>query len=118
MCPLSVTLQNYLIFVHKFVAIRPMIANSQTLEESSLLGCGIVSKRRLTPFLHGSTSQKTAFFIVTAVKTSNLLYSQTLTGNFILAFFCASLTTVWLTHVERGMMSPMTSEVAFTRNGN
>jgi hypothetical protein len=29
-------------------------------------------KRRLTPFLHGATSQKTAFFIVTAVKTSNL----------------------------------------------
>jgi hypothetical protein len=29
-------------------------------------------KRRLTPFLHGAASQKTAFFIVTAVKTSNL----------------------------------------------
>jgi hypothetical protein len=26
----------------------------------------------LTPLLHGATSQKTAFFIVTAVKTSNL----------------------------------------------
>jgi hypothetical protein len=25
-----------------------------------------------TPLLHGATSQKTAFFIVTAVKTSNL----------------------------------------------
>jgi hypothetical protein len=29
-------------------------------------------RRRLTPLLHGATSQKTAFFIVTAVKTSNL----------------------------------------------
>jgi hypothetical protein len=29
-------------------------------------------KRRLTKYLHGATSQKTAFFIVTAVKTSNL----------------------------------------------
>jgi hypothetical protein len=29
-------------------------------------------KRWLTQFLHGATSQKTAFFIVTAVKTSNL----------------------------------------------
>jgi hypothetical protein len=29
-------------------------------------------KRRFTQYLHGATSQKTAFFIVTAVKTSNL----------------------------------------------
>jgi hypothetical protein len=29
-------------------------------------------KRRFTQDLHGSTTQKTAFFIVTAVKTSNL----------------------------------------------
>jgi hypothetical protein len=29
-------------------------------------------KRRFTEDLHGSTSQKTAFFVVTAVKTSNL----------------------------------------------
>jgi hypothetical protein len=29
-------------------------------------------KRRLTQYLHGPTSQKTAFFIVTAVETSNL----------------------------------------------
>jgi chemotaxis methyl-accepting protein methylase len=29
-------------------------------------------KRRLTQFLQGVTSQKTAFFIVTAMKTSNL----------------------------------------------
>jgi hypothetical protein len=29
-------------------------------------------KRRFTQDLHGATSQKTAFFIVTAVKTSNL----------------------------------------------
>jgi hypothetical protein len=33
-------------------------------------------KRRLTPHLHGATSKKTAFFIVTAVKTSNLTYSS------------------------------------------
>jgi hypothetical protein len=31
-------------------------------------------KRRLTQYLHGATSQNTAFFIVTAVKTSNLTY--------------------------------------------
>jgi hypothetical protein len=31
-------------------------------------------KRRLTPYLHGATSQKTAFFVVTAVKTSNLTF--------------------------------------------
>jgi hypothetical protein len=31
-------------------------------------------KRRLTPHLHGATSQKTALFIVTAVKTSNLTH--------------------------------------------
>jgi hypothetical protein len=30
-------------------------------------------KRRFTQDLYGATSQKTAFFIVTAVKTSNLL---------------------------------------------
>jgi hypothetical protein len=32
------------------------------------------SESRLTPHLHGATSQKTAFFIVTTVKTSNLTY--------------------------------------------
>jgi hypothetical protein len=32
-------------------------------------------KRRFTQDLHGVTSQKTAFFIVTAVKTSNLTWS-------------------------------------------
>jgi hypothetical protein len=46
------------------------------VEESSLLGCGVLTdvseERRLTPLLHGATSQKTAFFIVTTVKTSNL----------------------------------------------
>jgi hypothetical protein len=31
-------------------------------------------KHRLTPLLHGATSQKTAFFIVTAVKTWNLTF--------------------------------------------
>jgi hypothetical protein len=34
----------------------------------------IALKRRLTQYLHGLTSQKTAFFIVTAVKISNLTY--------------------------------------------
>jgi hypothetical protein len=38
-------------------------------------------KRRLTLYLHGATSQKTAFFIVTAVKTSNLTYSVTTRNN-------------------------------------
>jgi predicted small secreted protein len=32
----------------------------------------VAPKRRLTPHLHSATSQKTALFIVTAVKTSNL----------------------------------------------
>jgi hypothetical protein len=36
------------------------------------LVCTDVTKRRFTQDLHGATSQKTPFFIVTAVKTSNL----------------------------------------------
>jgi hypothetical protein len=41
-------------------------------------------KRRLTKYLHGTTSQKTAFFIVTAMKTSNLtiFYVITTLGGF------------------------------------
>jgi hypothetical protein len=35
----------------------------------------VPTKRRLRQFLHGATSQKTAFFIVTARKTSNLTYN-------------------------------------------
>jgi hypothetical protein len=35
-------------------------------------------KRRFTQDLQGATSQKTAFFIVTSVKTSNLTYFRTL----------------------------------------
>jgi hypothetical protein len=35
-------------------------------------GSSVPLKRRLTPHLHGATSQKTAFFTVTAMKTSNL----------------------------------------------
>jgi hypothetical protein len=35
-------------------------------------------KRQLTQYLHGVTSQMTAFFIVTAVKTSNLTFYHTL----------------------------------------
>jgi hypothetical protein len=34
----------------------------------------IPPKRRLTKYLHGATFQRTAFFTVTAVKTSNLTY--------------------------------------------
>jgi hypothetical protein len=30
----------------------------------------------VAPYLHGATSQKTAFFIVTAVKTSNLTQTR------------------------------------------
>jgi hypothetical protein len=36
------------------------------------LGSSVPPKRRPTQALHGATSQKTAFFIVTVVKTSNL----------------------------------------------
>jgi hypothetical protein len=35
-------------------------------------------KRRFTQYLYGATSQKTVFFIVTAVKTSNLIIQKTL----------------------------------------
>jgi hypothetical protein len=35
-----------------------------------------VEERRITQDQHGATSQKTAFFIVTAVKTSNLTYQE------------------------------------------
>jgi hypothetical protein len=44
--------------------------NNNISEECRLLECG--GKRSFTQDLHGATSQKTAFFIVTAVKTSNL----------------------------------------------
>jgi hypothetical protein len=40
--------------------------------EASVRDFKVPPKRRLTPLLHGATSQKNAFFIVTAVKTSNL----------------------------------------------
>jgi hypothetical protein len=42
-------------------------------------------KRRFTQDLHGATSQKTAFFLVTSVKTSNL------TSYFIVIIFLSGL---------------------------
>jgi hypothetical protein len=45
-----------------------MVIYSCNIEESLY----VPPKRRFTQDLHGATSQKTAFFIVTAVKTSNL----------------------------------------------
>jgi hypothetical protein len=36
----------------------------------------VLPKRRFTQYLHGATSKKTAFFIVTAVETSNLIKSN------------------------------------------
>jgi hypothetical protein len=36
----------------------------------------VFPKRRLTKYLHGATSQKTVFFIVIAVKTSNLTFTN------------------------------------------
>jgi hypothetical protein len=38
--------------------------------------CNFPPKRRFTQDLHGVTSQKTAFFIVTAVETSNLTWTK------------------------------------------
>jgi hypothetical protein len=37
-------------------------------------GDTFLPKRQLTKYLHGATSQKTVFFIVIAVKTSNLTF--------------------------------------------
>jgi hypothetical protein len=39
-------------------------------------------KRRFTHDLHSATSQKTAFFIVTAVKTSNLIFTTFIMKHF------------------------------------
>jgi hypothetical protein len=39
-----------------------------------LVSTDVSEERRFTQALHGATSQKTAFFIVTAVKTSNLTH--------------------------------------------
>jgi hypothetical protein len=45
----------------------------ESASEEPACSCRLSSpKRRFTQKLHGATSQKTAFFIVTAVKTSNL----------------------------------------------
>jgi hypothetical protein len=65
-------------------SIRGLFSNV-FIEECRFLGCGSVyflcepmfkrnvpPKRRLTQEVHSPTSKKTAFFIVTAVKTSNL----------------------------------------------
>jgi hypothetical protein len=46
------------------------LADSPTLKMVAIRS----PKRRFTQDLHGATSQKRAFFIVTAVKTSNLTY--------------------------------------------
>jgi hypothetical protein len=49
------------------------VENSASDESERAGGCSHVSsKLRFTQDLHGATSQKTTFFIVTAVKTSNL----------------------------------------------
>jgi hypothetical protein len=47
--------------------------------KSSLLDGPISRSQLTTEDLHGAISQKTAFFIVTAVKTSNLTYSRMFT---------------------------------------
>jgi hypothetical protein len=41
----------------------------------------VSAKRRFTQDLHSATSQKTAFFLVTAVKTSNLTQKLCYFGN-------------------------------------
>jgi hypothetical protein len=51
---------------------RGCVENMVKFEECLLPGCGAAEERRFTQDLHGATSQKTAFFIVIAVKTSNL----------------------------------------------
>jgi hypothetical protein len=48
--------------------LPPTHAGSSLADFSTLK---MEAKRRFTQDLHGATSQKTAFFIVTAVKTSN-----------------------------------------------
>jgi hypothetical protein len=52
------------------------------LEEFRFQGCGSVSEeRRFTQELHGATSHKTAFFIVTAVLTSNITKTKLVYGS-------------------------------------
>jgi hypothetical protein len=41
-----------------------------------LVRIDVSEERQFTQDLHGATSQKTAFFIVTAAKTSNLTYEN------------------------------------------
>jgi hypothetical protein len=55
-------------------------------------------KRRLRPYLLGATSQKTAFFIVTAVKTSNLTSVSKLVGDM---FSNKCFSQVRMSHVLR-----------------
>jgi hypothetical protein len=60
--------------------------------------CGInrfvPPQRRLTPHIHGAKSQKTAFFIVTAVKASNLTWISLLFATFCTQFYRNSLLTI------------------------
>jgi hypothetical protein len=53
-------------------ALSVSLADFSTLKMEVILP----PKRRFTQDLHGATSQKTAFFIVTAVKTKNLTQSR------------------------------------------
>jgi hypothetical protein len=53
-------------------------------------------KRRLTQYLHGAISQKTAFFIVTAVEISNLIVLLVITILVIISTFSQEDTQMWL----------------------
>jgi hypothetical protein len=50
-----------------------MNKREQVAQSTAEDGGDVPPKRRLTKYLHGATSQKTAFFIIIAVKTSNLI---------------------------------------------
>jgi hypothetical protein len=56
------------------MSMNRLLKNSVFWDVAPCRCCGnrVPPKRRFTKDLHGTTSQKTAFFIVTAVKTSNL----------------------------------------------
>jgi hypothetical protein len=55
-------------------------------------------KRRFTQNLHGATSQKQAFFIVIAVKTSNLTYNEVFRRQNVMG--CLTFEQFYTTHMK------------------
>jgi hypothetical protein len=67
--------------VYKSIIIQRM-PSSGMWRRIDLVLTDVPSKRRFTHDLHSATSQKTAFFIVTVMKTSNLTIIIQFMGHF------------------------------------